>query len=128
MNLSRSLNQKCLLLRPLLRPLLLLLPRSSVHGVTVGASKIPRVIIYSPVASPIFFISARDAVGHGAGLVERSSAHNTMTQTPAKKCQMRRIIMIHAVLKRRASTKKITVLEAIIRIVESVGEGLKCSQ
>jgi hypothetical protein len=88
----------------------------------------PRVIIFSHVASNIFFISARDAVGHGAGLVERSSVLHTTTQTPVKKCQMPRIIMEHAVPQNKASNKKTTVLEAIVHIVESVGNGLKCSQ
>jgi hypothetical protein len=75
------------------------------------------VIIYSPVGSPIFFTSARDVGEAGAGLVERSSAHHTMTQTPDKKCQMPRIIMIHVVKQRMASNKKTIVLEAITHIV-----------
>jgi hypothetical protein len=85
----------------------------------------PRVIMFSPVASNIFFISARDAVGHGVGRVRRSSVLHTTTQTPVKKCQMPRIIMIHAVPQNKASNKKTTVLEAIVHIVESVGNGLK---
>jgi len=71
----------------------------------------------------MFSISARDVADHGAGLVKRSSAHHTMTQTPVRKCQMPRTHMIHAVKQRMASNKKTIVLEAIIRIVENVGEG-----
>jgi hypothetical protein len=89
--------------------------------------------MYSPVASTIktFFTSVRDVADHGAGLVKRSSALHTMTQILVKKCQMRRIHMIHAVAQRKVSNKKTTVLEVIARIVESVGDagnGLKCCQ
>lgn len=84
----------------------------------------PRVIMFSPVASTrkMFSISARAAADHGAGHVKRSSAPHTMIQTPAKKCQTRRITMAHVVPQRKASNKKTTVLEAIVHTVESVGE------
>ena len=84
------------------------------------------MIISSLAASTIKdFTSARDAVEHGVGLVERNTVPSTTTQLLVNAFQPQKIIMISVAGRNQNSRRLITVLGGIVHIVLKDGKGAK---
>ena len=101
--------------------------QNSVLGVGVGLSRMPPVIMYSPVVWIIIINStwAKDVVGPGAGRVGRSIVLSTLIRPRVTGFQPRRIITIPFVVRRRLDSSRRSIAgEDIARIVRGGGESL----
>ena len=84
------------------------------------------VIISSLAASTIKdFTSARDAVEHGVGLVERNTVPSTTILLLVNAFQPQKIITINVAGRNQNLRKLITVLGGIVHIVLKDGKGAK---